>query len=263
MTGHDITLTDSEAARPGAAPRTIAVLPTYNERDNIATLIAGLRAQDVEVLVADDDSPDETWRLVGEMSEKDPGVHLLHRKNVERGRGVAGAEGFALALKMGAARIVEMDADLSHRPEDLPRLFEEIERRAHVVIGSRFAPGGVDERTSVFRRVLTLVSNAWARAVLGVPVRDCNSGYRVYTAYAMTLIEPATLTAQGPSVVHETLIRAHRRGLTIREAPIRFVDRDKGRSQLSFARLLDGWLAVLRYRRRASRGTLWSGDARA
>ena len=239
--------------------RIIATIPTFNEAENIAELVRGLRERDVEVLVADDDSPDGTAKIVGEMSQNDPGIHLLLRKE-KKGRGLAGAEAFSKALEMKAERIVEMDADLSHRPEDLPGLLAALDRGAQVVIGSRFVGKGRDARPSVIRRFLTRFSTAYARCVLGVHVRDCNSGFRAFTRDAMEIIEPGTLVSVGPSIVHEVLMRAHRRGLRIAEVPILFTDRTRGKSELSLGRLLGGFIQVLKIRRRARTGRLWRSD---
>lgn len=236
--------------------RAVATLPTYNEAPNIEILIGKLRVMGVEVLVADDNSPDGTARIVERLAAADPGVRLLLRKE-KKGRGYAGAEAFAAALSMGARRIVEMDADLSHRPEDLPDLLAALDRGADVAVGSRFVPGGSDERPSRARRFLTRFSAAYARRVLGVPCRDCNSGYRAFTAYALGLIEPGSLVSEGPSIVHEVLLRAHRRGLRIMEVPIRFVDRQRGQSELSIGRLIAGFVSVARFRRLADKGRLW------
>ncbi|MCC6159608.1 MAG: polyprenol monophosphomannose synthase [Deltaproteobacteria bacterium] len=236
--------------------RTIVTLPTYNEAENIAELVSRLRALGVEVLVADDNSPDGTWRIVEAMTAADSGVHLLRRME-RKGRGYAGAEAFVKALAMSPARIVEMDADLSHRPEDLPALLSALESGADLAIGSRFVAGGRDDRPSASRRWLTRLTTGFARFLLGTRVRDCNSGFRAYKAATMSLIEPATLTSAGPSIVHEILLRATRRGCRIVEVPIRFVDRERGQSQLTLGRLLDGFIRIFRFRLLAAAGRLW------
>jgi len=237
----------------------IATIPTFNEADNIAKLVRGLRELGVDVLVADDDSPDGTAKIVGEMSRDDPGINLLLRKE-KKGRGLAGAEAFSKALEMKAERIVEMDADMSHRPEDLPGLLAALDDGADVAVGSRFVGRGRDDRPSAIRRFLTRFSTAYARRVLGVRVRDCNSGFRAFTRDAMTIIEPGTLVSVGPSIVHEVLMRASRRGLRIVEVPIVFPDRTRGKSELSLGRLLGGFIQVFKIRRRADAGRLWRSD---
>jgi len=226
--------------------RVIAVVPTYNEAENIEELIRKLRALDVEVLVVDDRSPDGTWQIVERMSGEDAEVHLLVRDE-NRGRGFAGREGFIKALEMGADMIVEMDADFSHRPEDLPRLLEAASKY-DVVLGSRLVPGGEDVGRGWFRRVLTKLSCAYARAVLGIGVRDVNSGYRVFTREAMKKIDPYRLRSAGPAIVHESLYYAHKAGLNIGEVPIRFVERARGESNLGMKRLLESALRNLKLR---------------
>ncbi|MCB9476007.1 MAG: polyprenol monophosphomannose synthase [Deltaproteobacteria bacterium] len=249
----------SESDESQPAPRTVVTLPTYNESENIGELVAALRALGCEVLVADDNSPDGTWKIVEAMAAEDDGVHLLLRKE-KKGRGYAGAEAFVEALKLKADRIVEMDADFSHRPDDLPKLLAALDAGAHVVVGSRFVEGGKDDRPQASRQWLTRFSAFYARKLLGVQMRDTNSGYRAYTAYAMKLIEPKTLRSAGPSIVHEVLLRAHRRGLRIVEVPILFVDRERGESQLTLGRLIQGFIMVAKFRRLAERGLLWSTD---
>lgn len=228
--------------------RVIVTLPTYNERENIEALITRIRALpgDIEVVVADDDSPDRTWEIVEKMAQKDRKIHLLRR--IERkGRGYAGADAFRFALEAGAEQIVEMDADFSHDPRHIPELLARLED-ADLVLGSRLVPGGRDVGRSFFRRLLTRLSNAYARALLGVPVRDCNSGFRAYRREVLERIDPSRLLSQGPSIVHEILYRAHLHHFRIAEVPVVFVDRQRGRSNLDLRKLIDGYLMVLRLR---------------
>lgn len=213
------------------------MIPTYNEAENIEQLVKALRAQSVEVLVVDDRSPDGTWQIVERLKAEDSGVHLLVRDE-KKGRGFAGRDGFIKALEMGADVIVEMDADFSHRPEDLPKLLEAIEQ-FDVVLGSRLVAGGKDVDRNWIRRFITKVSCAYARFMLGVKVKDVNSGYRVFTREAMKKIDPYRLRSAGPAIVHESLYYAKKAGLKIGEVPIIFVDRARGRSNLSIRRLVE------------------------
>lgn len=229
-------------------PRVIATLPTYNEAENIEKLIGELRAMNVEVLVADDNSPDGTWRIVADLAKGDQGVHLLHRTK-NRGRGYAGAEGYRVALELGADRVVEMDADLSHRTEYIPDLLAKLDQGADIAVGSRLVPGGKDARGSWARRLLTRFSCWYARTVLRLPLRDANSGFRVFTRRALESVEPATLQSAGPSIVHEVYVRAREKGLRMVEAPITFVEREEGNSELDVSRLLDGFRMVWRLRK--------------
>ncbi|RMD96386.1 MAG: polyprenol monophosphomannose synthase [Deltaproteobacteria bacterium] len=236
-------------AKKGISPmRVMVTLPTYNERENIAELIAQIRRLpgNISVVVADDDSPDRTWEIVEEIARNDEQVHLLRR--IERkGRGYAGIDAFAFALEAGAEQIVEMDADFSHDPRHIPELLARLEE-ADLVLGSRLVAGGKDVGRSPFRKLLTRLSNAYARFVLGVPVRDCNSGFRAYRREVLERIDPSRLISEGPSIVHEILYRTHLHGFRIVEVPVVFVDRRRGSSNLNLRKLIDGYWMVLRLR---------------
>ena len=228
--------------------KVVVTLPTYNEAENIRDLIAELRglACDPEVVVADDNSPDGTWKIVDEISRNDAKVHLLRRME-NKGRGYAGAAGFVKALEMGADRIVEMDADFSHQPRFIPALLDASDG-CDVVIGSRLVKGGEDVGRPLHRRVFTKFSCWFARTALGLKVRDANSGFRVFTGEAMKAIDPGSMFSAGPSIVHEVFYKARIRGQRFCEVPITFVDRVRGTSSLSLGRLMDGWLKVLKLR---------------
>ena len=221
----------------------VCTLPTYNEAENVERLSRALLAVDpaLEVLVADDDSPDGTWRLAAALGEEEPRVSVLHRTE-DRGRGAAGRHAFRVALERGADVVVEMDADFSHDPADLPKLLDALDD-ADLVIGSRLADGGEDVGRGAHRVWITRLSNWLNRTVLRLPIRDCNSGYRVYRRRTLEAIDVPSMTAVGPEIVPEVLIRAHRRGLRLREVPIRFVEREAGESNLTFGKLL----GVLRF----------------
>jgi dolichol-phosphate mannosyltransferase len=226
----------------------IVTIPTYNERENIGKLIEDILSLGlgIEVVVADDDSPDGTWEVVKELSRNNPAVHLLHRKE-NRGRGNAGKEAFHYALTEGADLIIEMDGDLSHKPQFIPFLIEGT-RHFDVVIGSRYVHGGKDMRTSPARRMISRVSNWYARTVLGLPIIDCNSGFRCFKKQVLEAINPLSLKSTGPSIVHELLYKAYKKGFTIGEIPIQFFEREKDRSKLTFTRLLRGWYMILKIR---------------
>jgi dolichol-phosphate mannosyltransferase len=172
---------------------------------------------------------------------------VIHREG-PKGRGVAGRDGFLAALDAGADVILEMDADFSHDPALVPRFLEEIGRGADVVLASRFVRGGSDQDRPWLRRLITILANTYIRVVLGVPIGDCNSGYRGFTRAALEAIRPATLVSVGPSIVQEVLFRAHREGLRIVEIPLEFVDRREGDSKLSLRLLFDGYVMILRLR---------------
>jgi len=226
----------------------MAMLPTYNEAGNIRSLIEAVLAvaQGMEVVVVDDDSPDGTWRIVAEMAESDPRIHLIHRKD-ERGRGSAGVAGLRYAVEAGAERVVEMDADWSHHPRHIPAMIEAA-RIADVVIGSRLVKGGGETGRSSFRRLITRLANTYVRLVLGLEVRDCTSGYRVFRRQALEQIDLAHMRSNGPAIVQEILMACNRVGCRFAEVPIHFEPRRAGKSSLTTKILLNGLVSVLRFR---------------
>jgi dolichol-phosphate mannosyltransferase len=237
--------------------KAIAVIPTYNEAQNIIPLTGEVLAQDprIEVLVVDDDSPDGTWQLVEEMRVMNGRVHLLRRRS-RKGRGLAGIDGFLEALRLGAEVVLEMDGDYSHHPREIPNFLRAI-LRAHVVVGSRFLPGGEDLRGSPLRTMVSRCAAAYIRWMLGVSVSDPTSGYRCFRREVLDGIDLRSLRSKGPSVVEEVLWRCHRRGYSIVEIPIRFEPRRAGSSKLSFLKLMETAIMVawLRTKGPASMGT--------
>ncbi|MAF65713.1 MAG: dolichyl-phosphate beta-D-mannosyltransferase [Planctomycetes bacterium] len=242
-----------------AAPAIICTLPTYDEADNIEPLTRELLAlgPNYEVLVIDDDSPDGTWQRVAAMSRAQPRVHLLHRTR-DRGRGRAGRAGFLRALEMGAEVVIEMDADHSHDPEFVPALVERLatEPAVGLVLGSRGVPGGHSTERTVLRRLLTRAANAYIRTLLGLSVRDCNSGFRCWRRSTLERIAVADTFSPGPAIVQELLYKTARAGISIAEVPITFRIRHAGKSTLTLRTLLAGYAAVLKLRWLALRGEL-------
>ncbi|MCX6999262.1 MAG: polyprenol monophosphomannose synthase [Candidatus Sumerlaeota bacterium] len=226
----------------------MVTLPTYNESANILPLIDELLAvqDDISVVVIDDDSPDGTHRLVRERQKKDPRVHLIHRTG-ERGRGTAGAAGFKYAVAQAADLIVEMDADFSHHPRFLPALLNAAQD-ADVVIGSRLMAGGGETGRSFIRRIITHLANSYIRLVLGLKVRDCTSGYRVFRRAVLEAIQLDTLTAKGPAIVQEVLFRCGQHGFRMVEVPIVFEERKRGKSTFNWRIILTGLWSVLKFR---------------
>jgi len=226
----------------------MVTLPTYNESANILPLIDELLAvqNDISVVVIDDDSPDGTHRLVRERQKKDPRVHLIHRTG-ERGRGTAGAAGFKYAVAQAADLIVEMDADFSHHPRFLPALLNAAQD-ADVVIGSRLMAGGGETGRTFIRRIITHLANSYIRLVLGLKVRDCTSGYRVFRRAVLEAIQLDTLTAKGPAIVQEVLFRCRQHGFRMVEVPIVFEERRRGKSTFNWRIMLTGLWSMLKFR---------------
>jgi dolichol-phosphate mannosyltransferase len=252
---------ESEARAAGEAPRRPAVVvtvPTYNEAGNIGPLLDELLAlgPGFTVLVIDDDSPDGTWRLVAERAQSEPRVRLLHRTR-DRGRGRAGRDGFVAALDLGPNVVVEMDADLSHQPRYIPEMIRRLNSGdVGLVLGSRAAPGGRDADRGLARRAITKLANLYIRVVLGVPVRDCNSGFRAWKRATLERIRVAETFSPGPAIVQELLFKTARAGIGIAEVPIEFQNRRHGQSTLTFGKLLAGYFTVLVLRWRSLTGRL-------
>lgn len=230
--------------------KVVVTLPTYNERLNIDSLLDALLAVDgnIEVLVIDDDSPDGTWQRVAERAQSERRVHLLHRRGA-RGRGTAGVAGFVKALEMKADLIVEMDADWSHHPRHLAHMLQTA-NEADVVIGSRLIRGGGETGRNAMRTVITHAANLYLRIMLGLPVRDCTSGYRVFRRWVLDGIDWNRIQATGPSIVQEVLVAAHALRARFTEVPILFEERRAGRSTFNSKILLAGLAAPWRLRLR-------------
>ncbi|WP_229401560.1 polyprenol monophosphomannose synthase [Micromonospora okii] len=227
-------MSESAGARPRPAlGRVLVVIPTYNEADNVTTAVAGVRAAapDVDVLVADDDSPDGTGVLADALAATDARVHVLHRPGKE-GLGAAYLDGFAWARRRGYDAVVEMDADGSHAPQDLPRLLAAA-AHADVVIGSRWCRGATVVDWPLRRLLLSRCGNLYARLALGVPVADATGGYRVYRLAALDAVDLGSVCSQGYSFQVELSRLAHRAGARIVEVPITFAERRRGASKMS------------------------------
>lgn len=232
-------------------PRVVAMVPTYNEAESIRDLVAAIRALPVaggvEVLVADDNSPDGTAAIVREMAAADPGVHLLVRLK-RRGRGAGGIDGFKAALGLGAGLVVEMDGDFSHQPRFIPDLVAAA-AGLDLVLGSRFVKGGRDADRGLVRRFITLLVRVFIRRRFRMPVRDVSSGFRCFRREVLEALDLDDLISTGPSVVLETLYKAHLLGFRIGEVPIEFVDRTRGKTKLSALTLVETLVMALKFKR--------------
>lgn len=230
--------------------RVFAMIPTYNEAQNIEPLvreIVGL-GLGVEIIVVDDNSPDGTHEIVSRLGRELNGVHLLLRTD-KRGRGSAGIAGFQLALKMGADLVIEMDADFSHPTRYLATLIRAAED-CDVVFASRLVKGGGELNRSLKRVTITKAANLLTKTIMGYPVHDCTAGYRVFHRHVLEAIELETLKAEGPAIVGEVLYRVIRSGFRVREVPYIFEDRRFGTSNLKPGILVNClmWLGKLKWR---------------
>ena len=228
-------MTGEEAASP-AASRVLVVIPTYNEVENLPVIVARIRAAvpAAHVLVADDASPDGTGKLADGMAEDDDHVRVLHRPG-KRGLGAAYLDAFGWGLREGFGVLVEMDADGSHQPEQLPSLLARIDAGAEVVLGSRWIPGGTVQNWPLARSVLSRGGNAYVRIVLGMPVRDATGGFRAYRASALRALDLGDVASQGYCFQVDLVWRAVRAGLRVEEVPITFVERERGESKMNRA----------------------------
>jgi len=221
--------------------KTVIMIPTYNEKANLPDLISLLHQTmpEAEILVVDDTSPDGTSEEAARRAQTDPKLHLLQRDRAVKGRGWAGRDGFVKALEMGAEAVVEMDGDLSHQPRFIPSLLKPLEeKRADVVLGSRYMPGGKDVDRPFHRQATSSLAKQYLKMVLGLKAQDPTSGFRAFSRDALLKIKAATLTARDPFTVSEILFRCYRAGLRVTEVPIEFLDRTKGESKLGLTTLL-------------------------
>jgi dolichol-phosphate mannosyltransferase len=212
--------------------RVLVIIPTYNERENVNWIVpAVLAAAPVDVLIADDNSPDGTGQLADDLAAREPRVHVLHRPGKE-GLGAAYLAGFAWGLERNYDVLVEMDADGSHRPQDLPRLLAALVD-ADLVLGSRWVAGGSVVNWPKSREVLSRGGNTYARRMLRIPLRDATGGFRAFRAETLRAIDLATVDSQGYIFQVDLAYRALDRGLRVVEVPIVFVEREHGTSKMS------------------------------
>ena len=233
--------------------KTLIVVPTYNEIQNVDALLDALMALQpaVDVLVVDDGSPDGTGRRVDERAMGEPRVKALHRPR-KMGLGTAYIAGFTQGLDAGYDAVMEMDADFSHNPSYVPALIRASER-FDLVIGSRYVESGGTRGWGFHRRVLSEGANLFARTLLGLSIRDCTAGFRCYRASALRRIDFKQVLAEGYSFQVEMLWRILGTGGTVGEVPIVFEERRHGRSKISRAEVFRAVATVLRLRREKKR----------
>jgi dolichol-phosphate mannosyltransferase len=238
-----------------ALGRVVVVIPTYNESENLEWIVGRLRAAvpQADVLVVDDSSPDGTGAVADRLAETDPQVAVLHRAE-KAGLGAAYMHGFSVALDRGYDVIAEMDADGSHQPEQLPRLLASLED-ADLVLGSRWVPGGSVVNWAPTRKALSLGGNAYARAMLGLTVRDVTGGFRVFRRQTLEKLDLPSVRSVGYCFQADLVWRTVKAGLRVREVPIEFVERVRGKSKMDRGvatealRRITAWGLVERRRR--------------
>jgi dolichol-phosphate mannosyltransferase len=229
-------------------------LPTYNERENLERVVRRLGEHDVSVLVVDDNSPDGTGRIADQLAAELNYVSVLHRERKE-GLGPAYLAGFRRALADGADVILEMDCDFSHKPEDVPRLIAATEN-ADFALGSRYVRGGGTENWGLIRRFISRAGSFYAQVVLGLRVRDLTGGFKAYRRAVLEALPLDEIDSKGYAFQIETTYRALRKGFTVREVPIVFVDRTEGGSKMNRSIVLEAIWKVPSLRLAALRGKL-------
>ncbi|HJR90764.1 MAG TPA: polyprenol monophosphomannose synthase [Aeromicrobium sp.] len=228
------------------SPQALVVIPTYNEADNIEPIVERTLAAvpDAEVLIVDDNSPDGTGVICDQLAELHDEVHVLHRDRKE-GLGPAYRAGFDWALAHDYGAVVEMDADGSHQPEQLPRLLQQLDR-ADVAMGSRWVPGGRVENWPRRRVLLSRVGNLYARLVLGLRLRDITGGFRAFRRDALKQLDHDALDSRGYCFQVDLAQRAADADLSVVEVPIVFRERERGRSKMSVAVIVEAmWRITL------------------
>jgi dolichol-phosphate mannosyltransferase len=235
--------------------KAVVCLPTYNERENLERMVAALADKGVSVLVIDDNSPDGTGRLADELASRNGHVQVLHRERKE-GLGPAYLAGFRRVLEdPEAALVLEMDADFSHDPADVPRLIEAA-RDADLVLGSRYVEGGSIGSWGLARRVVSAGGSLYARVLLGVGVRDLTGGFKCFRREVLETVDLDAIDSRGYAFQIETTYRALRAGFRVIEVPIAFVDRERGGSKMSRSIVLEAIWKVPLLRLRALAGRL-------
>jgi dolichol-phosphate mannosyltransferase len=236
----------TEAA--SAISRVMIVMPTYNERQNLEIMAGRIRKStpDADLLVVDDNSPDGTGDLADKLAETDQHVHVMHRTE-KAGLGKAYIAGFSWALEHGYDVVVEMDADGSHRPEDLPRLLAAVEAGADGVIGSRWVPGGSVVNWPKKREALSRCANIYTRLMIGFTIKDATGGYRAYRASTLRKIDLSNVESTGYSFQVDVTVRILRAGLKIVEVPITFVERERGVSKMDSAVIREAFWRVFQW----------------
>jgi dolichol-phosphate mannosyltransferase len=235
-----------------ASERTLVIIPTYNERENLPLIVERLRGAlpNAHNLIVDDNSPDGTGVLADELADADRRIHVLHR-TAKSGLGTAYVAGFRWGLDRGYSVLVEMDADGSHAPEQLSRLLAAVDAGADMVIGSRYVPGAEVVNWPRRRLVLSRTANLYSRIMLGTAINDITAGFRAYRREVLEAISMETVNSRGYCFQIDLAWRAVKAGYLAVEVPITFVERERGVSKMSGSTI---WEAVVSVARWGARG---------
>jgi dolichol-phosphate mannosyltransferase len=236
------------------ALRPLVVIPTYNERENLESIIHAIREHlpQVSLLIIDDGSPDGTGEIADTLAQRLDDIHVLHRER-KLGLGTAYVEGFRYALEGEYDCVFEMDADFSHDPRYLPDLLAGL-KRYDLVIGSRYVRGGATPDWSLVRKIISGGGNIFARTVLSLPVQDCTAGYKCYKRSVLAAMDLDRINLEGYAFQIETVYQAYKAGFRIGEVPITFPDRRLGRSKMSQQIVFEAFSYVLKRRLEGMRG---------
>ncbi|MDO9575841.1 MAG: polyprenol monophosphomannose synthase [bacterium] len=228
--------------------RTLVIIPTYNEMENISFVLSRVLSirNDIDILVIDDNSADGTGEYVRELSRRERRLKLQARP-AKLGLGTAYIEGFRYAVREEYDYIFEMDADLSHNPDDIPRFLETI-KNADLVVGSRYFEGVSVVNWPISRLLLSYFANMYARVVTGVPVKDMTSGYKCYRKKVVEMLLKEKIVSDGYSFQIETVFWAYRNNFKVKELPIIFIDRVEGSSKMSKKIVWEAFWVVWRLR---------------
>lgn len=230
-------------------PKSLVIVPTYNEKENILLIISAILEQNtcLEVLVVDDGSPDGTGDMVAAESEKNPRVHLIRRKD-KMGLGSAYVTGFKWALERDYQRVFEMDADFSHSPSDLNRFLESAEE-ADLVLGSRYLKRRISVvNWDLHRLILSYGANVYTRIATGLPISDATGGFKCFRRSALEALNLDKMKSDGYCFQIETTFKIWKKGLTVKEIPIVFTDRTRGTSKMSGGIISEAFFLVLKLR---------------
>lgn len=226
------------------------IVPTFNERENIASLIEAIKkniSTSDTIIIVDDNSPDGTGKVVEAAAKKLKNVFVIHRKG-KNGRGSAVIDGFKYAKKFSPDFYIEMDADFSHKPEDIQRLLKEIEKGKDIVIGSRYLPKSEILNWPLTRKIFSKLANFYAKVILEVPISDYTNGFRIYSKKATEFLLSQNLISKGYIVLSETAFKLHRQNFSFGEIAITFVNRKRGQSNTTIAEIKNAFIGVLKIR---------------